>query len=393
VKRNTSLLNALLANKSALIELISVAIVLALGIEFVASAAITALGLAWWKGLLLGAALVIAALALLAHRLFGSMSRRINMHGFFLYDVNSKRLLPVPRYRFGDDLADYLSAAFAENEALKVIWENQPPSMMFEFDHESGVGQMKECRGAELVSEATEYFILDRLSTHLTDYFNHDRYAKDRLREFSREDVPDILLKNRFMELFSKPMDQRPHFVEDTLKQKGAGTVVMASGKGGVRYERFDLVLPKNALVHRLGDGSIEISTSKFKMRLAVDFSGCMTVLPQGYTTHYLGLGNKRETRDYQIETDITVEFKARALFSVSGWEYYRWVDSFLESFEADFSKDDYFVSIGWEAAYTVIACMADRKTKKAQQGAAPNGGPATQSADSDVPEGPPSVS
>lgn len=72
----------------------------------------------------------------------------------------------------------------------------------------------KPVRSAELLAEAVEYLVLDKISTHLTDYFNEESFAEQNLKVYRREDVPDILLRNRFLETFSRPTEQRPAFMD-----------------------------------------------------------------------------------------------------------------------------------------------------------------------------------
>jgi len=103
-----------------------------------------------------------------------------------------------------------------------------------------------------LIVEATEYYVLETLSTHLTDYFNQSELDSARLKEFSREDVADIVFKNRFLDTFSRPMRERAAFVRDSPKTSNhMDRVVAFYGSNGVRYSKFDLVLPIGARIER----------------------------------------------------------------------------------------------------------------------------------------------
>jgi len=68
----------------------------------------------------------------------------------------------------------------------------------------------------------------------------------------------------------------------------------------------------------------------------------------------------------FQINIDVKVLFKFGALLSRTGWEYYQWVDSFLNKLDKNISQSTFFESIGWNSALTVIKCLTvPPKTKE----------------------------
>ncbi len=80
-----------------------------------------------------------------------------------------------------------------------------------------------------------------------------------------------------------------------------------------------------------------------------------------------MGIDNWKIITAYEINIDIDVLIKLGALFTKSGWEYYYWIDSFLEQLDADISKDTFFERIGWETVLTIIQCFEHKEKKKSK--------------------------
>ena len=131
--------------------------------------------------------------------------------------------------------------------------------------------------------------------------------------------VHNLGIKNRFLELFSRPMDEGPDFVDETFDSNGPGAIESATGNRGGLYERFDLVLPVDASVARLADKSIEIRTNKLRMRFVPTFDAMMTVLPRGFTEYYIHAEAPFDVREYAVRVDVEVCFTLSAFLSARG--------------------------------------------------------------------------
>ena len=85
--------------------------------------------------------------------------------------------------------------------------------------------------------------------------------------------------------------------------------------------------------------------------------------------SYYLGIKDWRDIEIFELVISAKVTMKLRALFSRTGWEYYRWVDSFLKKMEEEAAKSPFFNQISWEAVYTTLHCINlskdDRLIKK----------------------------
>lgn len=370
IKEHRRFVENILAGRSAILELILAGVLLAIAVEFLAAWATAQTSAESFQTAITGVLLLLLALLLWLRRSMAqTRHRRIRLDGFLVYLRKDNMLVDIPRYRYGSAIYDFFVAAFAENTALKTLWDKEPLTEVFKFDKDKGVTHLSNNHSMQLVREATEYFVLDRLSTHLTDYFNKAEFDKDQLHEYKRDDVPDILLKNRFLELFSRPMDQRPHFVDHTLGDKTSGVVVSSFGKGGVRYDRFDLVLPRSTRVSRCNDGTIRIQTKRFTLCIRVKFDAMGTVLPRQFEEFYLGLKNHSEFAEYKVTLELDVAFRTRSYFTATGWDYHQWIDSFMVSIEDDFSEDTFIAELNWPVVLTLIEIFKKNKPNQESYG------------------------
>lgn len=345
---HSPVLDSILKGRGAVIELVIAAVFLALGVNLLA----TVVGNAFVarQELLLGAgaALTFVSLGLIARRAVPAMKVSREFSGFLCVGQNEAEFVEVPGYDYSEELVGYMKALFAENEAPKKLWIADPLSKSFEFSVETGLATHRLTEAGKLIVEGTEYFVLEKLSTHLTDYFNRPAVEQSRISTLRRENIPGVLLGNRFLDTFSRPRSDRAAFVDEMLNGSPLGTNVVASyGPNGYRYAQFDLILPSGARLERTSLGQIEVDTPKFTLSINVKFDGYASVLPRDFDELYLG--RPEGVNEYLVEILTSVSFKPLSLLSQSGWEYHAWIDSFLASLEADFSKKLYFSRIDWE--------------------------------------------
>lgn len=360
-RRETSIIRGAVIGRANLIELVVVALLLAMGVNLISDHAVAAAGISHATALMTGLILCLVSITYLTARVFAGSTETVSYEGFVVYDKGQNQIIPIPRYELGECVPAYLEAAFAENEALRTLWDREPLKDLFSFDRDSRKVAKRPLRSVHILSEAIEYFLLDALSIHLIDYFNDPNFRKRNLELYRRQDVPEVLLSNRFLELFSRPMEERAAFVESAIEEEGPGEVVVTSGLRGALYSRFYLVLPKGSVVRRPDSRTVQIETRRMTIALQVRFEGFSAVLPRGFEKWYLGIEDWQNLQAHQVSIDVDVTLKFGALLTPLGWEYYQWVDSFLERVERDVSQDAFFDAIGWEYALTMLDSMAVR--------------------------------
>jgi hypothetical protein len=103
----------------------------------------------------------------------------------------------------------------------------------------------------------------------------------------------------------------------------------------------------------RVDERTIAIDTRRFTIKISSGFEGYGFSPPVWFGPMYLG-DEKFENRAYRVSLNVWVIYKISALFSLRGWNYYRWIDSFLDQLDASFSFERFIERIGWETACTV---------------------------------------
>lgn len=369
---STPPLSSLLKSRSTLIELVVAAIVLALGVNLLASAIVSKFQTNEKAIVIIGIILTLFSLMAIARRTLATRRIARDIEGFLCFKRKSPELIPVPRYRYSEDIKHSLSALFAENEAPKKLWENDPRHKESSPSQEQQLHFGEKTAADNLIVEATEYFILETLSTHLTDYFNQPNLDSGRTRKLTREDLGPLVFGNQFLDTFSRPMKERAVFIDRAIRDgKNHQNIVAVYGKG-VKFSQFDLVLPGKASVKRIGDGHFLIDAPKFLMNIKVDFLRYGALIPRGFYELYLGESSYIDFQSYTVSISTSIEFKRFSLLTRSGWEYHKWLDSFLDELENSISQEAFFNRIGWETAMTtarvVERSIAALEQKKAQQ-------------------------
>ncbi len=360
MKPRGDIIRLLISERSDIIEVVVVGIVIALGVNIAANAITPLLNLGPLGGFVVGIAITIVGIIYLFARLFSTREQVREYEAIFIYDAEQNSLINIPRYEFGEDFVHYFQGAFVENPAIKTIWEKEPLCNIRETVWGKNERDEKRPRSMELVSEAVEYYILNKLSVHLSGYFSKKGFRETNLQKYDRGDIPQVLLSNRFFELFSRPMIDRPLFVQQALDESDEETVSVWN-EDGTLYDRFDLILPKESQIQRPKPYTIEIRTPRMSLSIQTDFRGFSANLPRGFATLYLGITNAENDEFFQrfmdmtVRSKISVSFKFGALLSATGWEYYHWIDSFLSDLESDFSANQFFTNLNWESVHTII--------------------------------------
>ncbi len=350
--------------RSNLIELVVVAVLVGFGVGLAASSVCSLMHGVEILGTILGASIGVGALSYLFPKVLTPEPQVLSVEGF-LYLVETKKTVqvrPVHRYELSEKISDYLHAAFSENPALLRAWINSPVRCV------AGEAVAPESlTGNSLLNQAIEYFFLDCLSLHLEDYFQEQGLAGE-CQRFAREHIPDVLLRNRFLEMFSRPMEEREQFsdhpAEDGVSDSN-GTVVCAVGEGGALFDKFELVLPTGSKVSRSEEGTLRIETAAFSLEFSPGMEGFSTVLPPSFEELYMGERDLVHAA-YFVRSQMTISVKRRALFSRTAWQYYRWLDSFVNQYHARADVNEFLKAIAWESAVTVnrISLRAARSSK-----------------------------
>ncbi|MDP2259409.1 MAG: hypothetical protein Q8J89_06820 [Caulobacter sp.] len=338
---------AIRAMRSEIGQLAIVAIVLAVGASVTATGIVDLLTSRQTPSVFVGLGIVALGLAAMAWRLAPPISDTVQLNGVILLDED-KKIARIDRYEFSEDIRRYLSALKAENKALGRQWESHP---LQDIKFDDGNFSINATPSGLLAVESVEYFFLDKLSTHLTDYFNKSYNFNDRkIYTLARNSLPISLFQNRFVDLFSRPMEDR-----ETFESHGAskhGRVVYALGKDGAIFDAFELTLPKGGAISRLSHGCIRIETDRFILTAKCSLANKNTHIPFEFRSLY-AIPNDDSLHHEEFHISVNVKFKILAFLSGTGWQYYRWLDSFVDSLREAVDFSLFLKRIGWEQALT----------------------------------------
>jgi hypothetical protein len=133
------------------------------------------------------------------------------------------------------------------------------------------------------------------------------------------------------------------------------GEVVYAIGKDGQLFDHFDLVLPKGTKLSRTLTG-VKLKTRRFALDVNPIYDGFSTNLPRGFERLYMGC----EFDDIDtclVQLEMKISFRWWSLMTSTGWDFYEWIDSFVNRIESTFSFENFLQDVGWQTAYsTAIA-------------------------------------
>lgn len=318
--RERRVVTDLLASRTAMAELVLIAVGLALGINLASSS--LAQWLPPWATLIAGLVLVLVSLLLTLRRHLMPRVQRSTMDGFLIADRVSGELISVPTYTFSERIVDYLQSALTEDAELATLWRGDPPLLDLDDDLDGG----HLTAGDEILIELVEYGLLAELSTSLTDYFQHLEAGEAELVEYTREDLPPGLIQNRFLELFSRDHETRDGF--EFLKDYPEDvSVVSATSDAGAYYDRFSLILPKKSKVER-ERGRILITGDFIDVTLTYSVLTSSGSQPLNLVEMYTGR-KYYVTADFGVDVSIDTVVRRKLFFRRRSLDYDAWVEYF----------------------------------------------------------------
>lgn len=355
----------LIAFKTNLLEVLIIAILLSLGVNLFSSGIAGYFNLSFVSLIFFGALLVFMGLIVLLRNAHPINSGEYNYEGVVCVEENTKTLLAIEGYDFTEEVSGYVKALCAENAAFHKIWVNESIGASFSYDDSKAIRGRKP-KANDLLIEAMEYYVLNLLALHLSEHFDDNPlFSSDNLVTLEREHIPDILLKNRYIDMFSRPMEEREKFLNYDSDSSN-GKVIYAFGKDGAIFENFEMVLPKDSSIIREKDTSISIITNRFRLRFQPIFNGCNSVLPRKFEKLYMGKAFD-SVSIFDVRLKVSVDYSLRTLLTSQGWEYYWWLDSFLEKLEESFSKDSFLSKISWYQNAAMDTMTENRRKPQAE--------------------------
>lgn len=194
--------------KTELNSIIVYSIVLGISVNIISGILSEIFDIQLWLSLIIWVSISLGVIVVSQIIKLRRLKTNIKFDCLFIADESQKnKLIGIPNYKISMDMKKYFEAAFLENPAYKKIWED------------SGLDKLDDKRTSEMATESKkllvemlEYCILEHFSMFIGDYYNIRNINKKTV-SYSGTDIPDVLLKNRFLKLFSEEPKNRAVFV------------------------------------------------------------------------------------------------------------------------------------------------------------------------------------
>jgi hypothetical protein len=292
--------------------------------------------------IVVGIVLIAASVFFLIRSKILTIEENFRFESVLSYNNSENRIFEIPEYELSWTFKNNMEAAISENNDIKAIWNNRPIS---EQKFPERATSSKETTSMMLTEEMFEYILLSKLSTVSEDYFN-GKFIE--VEHYNRDEIPGILLENRFIELFSKPMKDRAAFQEqapnanelDSPDHYKVGETIYATGKDGAKFEKFTLTLPKGCEISRDEKGRIVIDSNELTLRISATSVGYSTVLDYDVALLETETGFE-DISLKQMHASIDLEIGYLSLFKDIGEEY-KWVDKYIQRVEDEVSLEKY---------------------------------------------------
>ncbi|HEY5534546.1 MAG TPA: hypothetical protein VIL99_06405 [Ignavibacteria bacterium] len=394
MEQKKGILELTLSKRTDLTKLILAACILALGIGLIANYLTNLFVLD--RPLIIiftGLILVFLVVVFFIYSIIVEADKKIGIEGIIALERKTNDIYPIMRYEFSESLVDTLNAVFLENKALKKYWDEefkknesekikknkQKQEKISNIENPESVknrdigyfailsvtddiSNKEKSKSDKILEEVVEYLIIEQLSTHLSTYFNDYDEQDKIIKEYTRHDFPEILLKNRIVNLLSTPFEDRDIFVKTGVAEiPSEGEIIAILGGDGSRFSRFDLKLPKGSIVKRPANGILSVENNRIFLQIEINYGKFVATLPKGFEQNYLGL-NHNDLDIRKIDINLRYKIKPIAFFYRSKWNYHNWVDSFAERLIDFFSFETFVEHINWETSLTGIIINNKRR-------------------------------
>ncbi len=337
-----------LKEKRNVFQIIVVSVILAFGIRFIGQGLSELLDFKKLDNIYFGLIFVLLAASFFAYVLYKQKEKEYKIKGFLIYNKSTNQIVDIPGYKYGMKLKKYLDSSFAENKGLEKVWNKHKV-----YDYKAPDNSIT---GRDLIYQATEYFFINRLSMHLQAYFQPDKFKSSKLNTLNRIDIPQILFDNSFLDLFSKSMDKREAFVDTYIDDSDNPDIIQLSAESnGHLYENFILTLPKKCKVSKPSKNILEIKTTRIELTIENEITAMTTEVSENFIKYYIGNHDDSDFIKYTMDTNIRIKFTLLAFITNLGWNYFKWIDSFIDRYADSFSEQRFLERINWNTIDNLI--------------------------------------
>lgn len=310
--------------------------VLSSGISLVANAITKDVG--FYYALIPGLVCVLLVAIIYLYDYLSNSSYETKIETLFITDEN-KNAIPIKRFDFSEDLFIAFQSVISENKTYESLWKDA-------FSH--GIKQGTNSKA--FVVEFMEYLFIRMISLELNSYFTN--VDSEAIEVIGREQMPEVLFKNRVIEMISKPFEEREKFQKVITKEENSKEkVVYMGGEDGALFEKLEIELPRKSIIYKNGN-SLVIKNRNFDILFEAVFDGFSSVMPRYFEEFYLKR-SLEDTNYYMVKLKMGIHLKPLFLFSMRDRRYLGWLDQISDAFIKYFSFDSFIQRIGFENAVT----------------------------------------
>jgi hypothetical protein len=272
--------------------------------------------------------------------------------------IGEDDLMPIPGYRFSEELAYCAAALFAEVPELRGDLRSESRQLR--------TPQGRSVAQSGLLRELAECVLLLQLNTHLVDYFR-DPYAlagNDRGRgveTLSRDHFAEVLRGNRPLQVITRDIAERPVFTwHAAWADQPTDDVGSAGGRDGAYFQRLAPMVPHGTRIGRDGNDVVRIDTPQLQVRLTTRFWGANAHLPEGFRRHYLkascdpGAG----VRAYEVIVEVRSTPKPGLRMPQGRQVRTGWLEDFLSDSQEEVDFTSFLTSISWPSVAAILRCL-----------------------------------
>ncbi len=247
------------------------------------------------------------------------------IYGLFIQKGKTRIPVRCEGYPYSNWLNIYLQAIFAEKPLMKNLWEEN----------------LQERK--KLIEEATEYYLITLILTHLSEYSEKEKY------EITRFDVDSLTSSNRYLNLFSTAMNKRKIFdgeeIDKSLTFKYATD---ENNNIAGLFEEFHYKFQYKCNLKK--EGSVIILETPFMiLKLKVRYNYNAIHLPIDFCRFYLGF---KKNSGQRVNLAIQRSIKWTVFLIPKYWKYIKPFFSLKELLTENFSSSYFFNSFDWNTLY-----------------------------------------
>lgn len=332
--------NELKKKKSEIIEIMLVAIAIALGINLVSSSIIELFNINNILIIIIGSVICIGVIIYYLNIKIKSMNMNKIVDGNIILNNNSKEIVKLYEYYSSYKLSDDLKALFLENNVVK----NKYKKSIKNIDKLTNTIDYK-CNGYcfDILNSAIEYEIISIFTdaVHLPE--------KD-TKTYNINIVPKKIGDNIFIKTFSKDYKKRRAFdgYKEEMEDSNYELAALTTDEGNI-YEKFNMTIPKNCKIET-NEKTLTIKSKFYNITIQWGIEEVHFPFPDMEFYNFFLKEDKITYDDIELSyfVQIKVQYNILTMFSKKTNNHYLWIKELVNSIVDKFDYSECLKKNDW---------------------------------------------